>query len=136
MTFVGTVEKIKGKTVVVRTKRPASCEHCPTSSVCNKKEIRMNVPNSVGAKVGNTVRVQVENDNSALGVLAYMFLTPLLIFALGYALYLIYGWLIVCAVVLLVPYYFGLRYFNRTFKTKSYILEILPDGYEEENCNM
>ena len=44
MTVVGTVEKIKGNTVVVRTKRPASCEHCPTASVCNKKEIRMNVP--------------------------------------------------------------------------------------------
>ena len=75
MTVVGTVEKIKGNTVVVRTKRPASCEHCPTASVCNKKEIRMNVPNTVDAKIGDTVRVYIENDGSALGVLAYMFNT-------------------------------------------------------------
>lgn len=60
MTVVGTVEKIKGNTVVVRTKRPASCEHCPTASVCNKKEIRMNIPNTVDAKIGDTVRVYIE----------------------------------------------------------------------------
>ena len=90
MTVVGTVEKIKGNTVVVRTKRPASCEHCPTASVCNKKEIRMNVPNTVDAKIGDTVRVYIENDGSALGVLAYMFLTPLLILAAGYALFLLH----------------------------------------------
>ena len=72
MTVVGTVEKIKGNTVVVRTKRPASCEHCPTASVCNKKEIRMNVPNTVGAKIGDTVRVYIENDGSALWRICFL----------------------------------------------------------------
>lgn len=135
MTVVGTVEKIKGNTVVVRTKRPASCEHCPTASVCNKKEIRMNIPNTVGAKIGDTVRVYIENDGSALGVLAYMFLTPLLILAAGYALFLLHRWLVLFAIALLIPYYIGLRFFNKSFGTKAYISDILPDGYNDELCN-
>ena len=120
MTVVGTVEKIKGNTVVVRTKRPASCEHCP---------------NTVDAKIGDTVRVYIENDGSALGVLAYMFLTPLLILAAGYALFLLHRWLVIFAIALLIPYYIGLRFFNKFFGTKAYISEILPDGYNDELCN-
>ena len=134
MTVTGTVIKVKGKTVTVKTCRPASCEHCPTASVCNKKETRLNVLNTVGASVGNTVRVRVENDNAALGVLAYMFLTPLLILAIGYIFFLINIWLTVVAVALIAPYYLGLRYFNRVFRTKAYTEEILPDGYTEDIC--
>lgn len=134
MTVTGTVIKVKGKTVTVKTSRPASCEHCPTASVCNKKETRLNVLNTVGASVGNTVRVRVENDNAALGVLAYMFLTPLLILAIGYIFSLINIWLTVVAVALIAPYYLGLRYFNRVFRTKAYTEEILPDGYTEDAC--
>lgn len=134
MTVIGTVEKLKGKAVTVKTKRPSSCEHCPTASVCNKKEIRINVLNTVDAKVGDTVRVHIENDNSALGVLAYMFLTPLLIFAIGYVLFCLNPWLVLIAVVLFVPYYLGLRHFNRSFKTKAYTEGILPDGYVFEFC--
>ena len=103
MTVTGTVIKVKGKTVTVKTSRPTSCEHCPTASVCNKKETRLNVLNTVGASVGNTVRVRVENDNAALGVLAYTFLTPLLILAIAYIFFLLNRWMTGGAVALRGP---------------------------------
>ena len=58
-----------------------------------------------------------------------------LILAAGYALFLLRNWLVIFAIAMLIPYYIGLRFFNKSFGTKAYISEILPDGYNDELCN-
>lgn len=135
MQITGTVVKEKGQTVFVRTSRPKSCEHCASASVCNKKEMKITAVNTVGAKVGDNVSVIIENDSSALSVLAYMFLIPIILLFLGYFLFTVNPWLILIPIILIIPYYIGLKVFNKKFKTKAYTEKIIVEPTDNKCSN-
>ena len=122
MKVVGQVIRIKEPFAFVRSVRPASCEHCANSGICNKKEVDICAYNDIGAEKGDYVTVETHDDKTAPLILSYLFLTPIAILFLAYFLYTVFPWLALGAIPLTAVYYVILRKINDNHPIRARII--------------
>lgn len=124
MKVTGQVVKIKDRFAYVRSSRPESCEHCANSGICNKKDVEICAYNDIGAEKGDFVTVETNEDKTAPLILSYLFLTPIGILFLSYALYTIFPWLALTALPLTTIYYVILRRINKNHPVRARIVSL------------
>lgn len=124
MKVTGQVVKIKDRFAYVRSSRPESCEHCANSGICNKKDVEICAYNDIGAEKGDFVTVETNEDKTAPLILSYLFLTPIGILFLSYALYTVYPWLALAALPLTAIYYVILRKINKNHPVRARIVSL------------
>lgn len=130
MTICGEVIKIKGKTAVIKTARPASCEACSNAGLCNKKELQIEVNNNLNANIGNIVEVEMPEDKKAMGLLCYIFIIPVIILILSAWLFTLNTWYALVSIPLIIIYILLLRKFDRSHKNTNHINKIIEDKGE------
>ena len=131
MTVKGTIYKLSGNYAHVKTPRPKACESCSNYAICSGKDVDMKVLNSIGAKIGDTVEIEVSEDLRAIYIMAYIFLIPVAIIFIGYGLYMLNKWFLFALIPLVSAYAFGLNLLNKKFKLKSEIIRITEDDSVE-----
>lgn len=119
MRVIGQVIQEKDRFILVRSSRPASCEHCASSAICNKKEVEIRAYNDIGAEVGDWVAVETNEDRGALLIFGYIFLTPIAILFLSYYLYTLFPWLALASIPMLLGYWLILRKINKNHPVKA-----------------
>ncbi len=124
MKVTGQVVKIKDRFAYVRSSRPESCEHCANSGICNKKDVEICAYNDIDAEKGDFVTVETNEDKTAPLILSYLFLTPIGILFLSYALYTIFPWLALIALPLTAIYYVILRKINKNHPVRARIVSL------------
>ena len=122
MKITGCVVKTKEPFAYVLSSRPASCEHCANSGICNKKEVEICAYNDIGADVGDYVTVETNEDKTAPWILSYLFLTPIALLFLGYFLFTLSPWLTLASIPLLAGYYVILRKLNNSHPVRARII--------------
>lgn len=127
MIVKGTVYKISGNYAGVKTPRPQACESCSNYAICSEKDVDMRVFNGIGAKIGDTVEIEVSEDQRAIYIMAYIFLIPVALIFIGYWLYTISPLLLLSLIPMLAAYGIGLNIMNKKFKLKSEIIRITED---------
>lgn len=124
MTVTGIVYKLSGNYAQIKTPRPQACESCSNYSLCKGKDVDMKVFNSIGAKIGDHVEVDVCEDQRAIYIMAYLFLVPVALIFVGYALFTILVMLLFLLIPIVSAYFAGLYALNKRFKLKSEIIRI------------
>ena len=122
MRVTGEVVKIKDSFAYVEASRPASCEHCANSLICNKRNVEICAHNGIGAEVGDWVEVDTNEGKSAHLILAYLFLTPIFILLLASYLFTISPWLTAVAIPLTAVYYVILRKINKNHPVRARVV--------------
>lgn len=128
MIVKGTVYKISGSYANVKTPRPQSCESCSNYAICSGKDVDMKVFNGIGAKIGDTVEVEVSEDQRAIYIMAYIFLIPVALIFIGYWFYTLNNILLLGLVPMIAAYGIGLNFMNKKFKLKSEIIRITEES--------
>ena len=124
MQVCGEVVKIKNSLAYVRTARPTSCEGCANAGLCSKESVELTAINEVGAEVGDKVEIEADESRSAIWVIAYIFLIPIVILFVGTFLFSIFPWLSLICVPLLCIYFVGLKRMNHSWKPANRIVTI------------
>ncbi len=127
MKVCGEVIKIKNGLAFVRTARPASCDGCANAGLCSKESVELTAINEVGADVGDRVEVETDDSRSAIWIIAYVFLIPIVILFIGTFLFSVFPWLSLVCLPLLCIYFVGLRRINSSWKPTNRIVAI-KDG--------
>ncbi|MBQ2881034.1 MAG: SoxR reducing system RseC family protein [Clostridia bacterium] len=135
MIVKGNVYKLSGNYAHVKTPRPKACESCSNYSICSGKDVDMKVLNTIGAKIGDTVEVEISEDQRAIYIMAYIFLIPVALIFIGYGLYTISALCLFALIPMIVAYAIGLYLLNKKFKLKSEIIQITEDSAPECNKN-
>ena len=80
----GIIEKVKKHKVTVRVQQTQSCEHCKSKASCNisKKEIMVELENTLQAKVGDQVELSVP-DGSVVTISMFVYLFPIIALLIG-----------------------------------------------------
>ena len=134
MIVKGNVYKLSGSYAHVRTPRPKACESCSNYAICSGKDVDMKVLNSIGAKFGDNVEIEVSEDQRARYIKAYIFLIPVALIFIGYGLYTLSPVSLLAMIPMIAAYVFGLYLLNKKFKLKSEIIRITDDSSVE--CNI
>ncbi len=127
MIVKGNVYKLSGNYAHVKTPRPKACESCSNYAICSGKDVDMKVLNSIGAKIGDTVEIEVSEDQRAIYIMAYIFLIPVALIFIGYGLYTISPYGLLALIPMIAAYALGLHLLNKKFKLKSEIIRITDD---------
>ncbi len=125
MKVCGEVIKIKNGLAYVRTARPSSCEGCANAGLCSKESVELTAINEVGADVGDRVEIDADDSRSAIWIIAYIFLIPIVILFIGTFLFSLFPWLSLICVPLLCIYFVGLRRMNASWKPTNRIVTIM-----------
>ncbi len=133
MIVKGNVYKISGNYAHVKTPRPKACESCSNYAICSGKDVDMKVLNSIGAKIGDTVEVEISEDKRVMYIMAYIFLIPIALIFIGYGLYTISVLGLLALMPMIAAYIIGLYLLNKKFNLKSEIIRITEDDSVE--CN-
>ncbi|MBQ7014537.1 MAG: SoxR reducing system RseC family protein [Clostridia bacterium] len=133
MIVKGNVYKISGNYAHVKTPRPKACESCSNYAICSGKDVDMKVLNSIGAKIGDTVEVEISEDKRVMYIMAYIFLIPIALIFIGYGLYTISVLGLLALMPMIAAYIIGLYLLNKKFNLKSEIIRITDDDSVE--CN-
>lgn len=134
MIVKGNVYKLSGNYAHVRTPRPKACESCSNYALCSGKDVDMKVLNPIGAKLGDTVEIEVSEDQRAIYIMAYIFLIPVAMIFIGYGLYTLAPLCLLALIPMVAAYAIGLYLLNKKFKLKSEIIRIIDDSSVE--CNI
>ena len=132
MRVTGKVVKIEENLAFVEASRPASCEHCANSALCNKRNVEIHAHNDIGAEVGDWVEVETNEGKDAYRILAYIFLTPIAILLLACYLFTISPWLTLIALPLTAIYYVILRKINANHPIRA---RIVAPATEPQSCS-
>lgn len=124
MKVCGEVVKIKNELAYVRTGRPSSCEGCANAGLCNKESVEIIAINDLGATVGDAVEVECDESRTAIHVIAYIFLVPVVILFLGVFLFSLFPWLAFVCLPLLCIYFVILRKLNASWRPVNKIVAI------------
>ena len=127
MIVKGNVYKLSGNYAHVKTPRPKACESCSNYSICSGKDVDMKVLNNLGAKIGDTVEVEISEDQRAIYIMAYIFMIPVALIFIGYGLYTISTLCLLTLIPMIAAYAIGLYMLNKKFKLKSEIIRITED---------
>lgn len=127
MIVKGNVYKLSGNYAHVKTPRPKACESCSNYAICSGKDVDMKVLNSINAKIGDTVEIEVSEDQRAIYIMAYIFLIPVALIFIGYGLYTIDPLCLLALIPMIAAYAIGLHMLNKKFKLKSEIIRITDD---------
>ena len=133
MIVKGNVYKISGNYAHVKTPRPKACESCSNYAICSGKDVDMKVLNSIGAKIGDTVEVEISEDKRVMYIMAYIFLIPIALIFIGYGLYTISVFGLLALIPMIAAYIIGLYLLNKKFNLKSEIIRITEEDSVE--CN-
>ncbi len=123
----GIVKAIKDKqTLMVSIISTSACNHCSSKEACTmtlseskEKEVEVYVHNADNYKIGQSVIVVMKQSTGTVAVILG-YVVPL--FLLLTAVFTVYGitsneaWSGVAGIVILVPYYFTLYFFNSHIK--------------------
>lgn len=124
----GIVKLIKDKhTLVISIISTSACNHCSSKEACTmslgseakEKEVEINVENADDFKIGQSVTVVMKQSTGTKAVVLG-YIVPLLLLLL--AVFLVYGiskneaWAGLSGIIILVPYYFILYFFNAQIK--------------------
>lgn len=131
MIVKGNVYKISGNYAHVKTPRPKACESCSNYALCSGKDVDMKVLNNIGAKIGDTVEIEVSEDQRAIYIMAYIFLLPVAMIFIGYGLYTIAPLCLLALIPMVAAYALGLHLLNKKFKLKSEIIRITDEDITE-----
>ena len=129
----GEIVRIKDKIAFVRAQRSEACTHCANSGLCNKTEVNVCAHNDIGASVGDYVTVETNEDRAAIGIFAYLFLTPLAILFLSYCLFTVTPWLALAAIPKLIAYWVILRKINKSHPVRA---RIIARALPPEDCSV
>jgi positive regulator of sigma E activity len=127
MEVTGFVVNIKDNIAFVKTKRPEACDHCASAEACQEKNVEMSVINSMDAKVGDKVVIDVNQDLKSYLLIGYIFIVPLIVLFLTIYLYSIYNLLALVCLPLCVIYFIYLKVLNSKYKNTSNIIKIIKD---------
>jgi positive regulator of sigma E activity len=131
MRVTGKVVKIDGSYAFIEASRPASCEHCANSGLCNKRNVEIQAHNDIGAEAGDWVEVETNEGKEAHLILAYLFLTPIAILLLASFLFTVSPWLTLTALPLTAIYYVILRKINKNHPVRA---RITGPAAEPQSC--
>lgn len=131
MIVTGTVYKITGNYVHIKTPRPTACENCSNYALCSGKDVKMQVLNTVSAKIGDSVEVSVNEDNRIIYIMSYLFLLPIAVIFAGYGLYTISPFALLILIPIIFFYFFGLYYINKKFNFKAETIRIIDSSETE-----
>ena len=135
MIVKGNVYKISGNYAHIKTPRPKACESCSNYAICSGKDVDMKVLNKIGAKIGDTVEVEISEDARAIYIMAYIFLIPVALIFIGYGLYSISPLCLLILIPMIAAYCIGLYLLNKKFNLKSEIIRISEDDSLECSKN-
>lgn len=85
MEHVGEVYEVNNGTAKIKVKRHSSCTSCGGCGILTAggdKEVSMEVPNPIGAKVGEIVRISVETDKVILASLI-VYVLPVIVLVIA-----------------------------------------------------
>lgn len=135
VTHEGVVSRISSTGIVVSLKGNISCEGCKAKSACgvsesNDKEIEI-FENFQNYQLNDSVQVVLQKELGLKAVFwAYIFPFILMMCILLIATPFVAEWLAgVFSILILVPYYFLLHFFNDSFK-KAFKVSILKNNFE------
>lgn len=114
----GTVRRLDGEFAKVVIKRQTACgENCANCGGCLEKYNEITAKNSIGATVGDTVVIEME-DKTVLSAAFWVYIFPLIIFFAGYGVFYMLKVSEILSVVLSVLLS-GLFYIFLYFKDKK-----------------
>jgi len=147
MTEYGLVVKIEDKTAFVRFMRSSACGKCKACGMLStQNEIFVEVPNDIGARVGEYVEVSIVM-KKAIKASAIAYLFPLIMLFAG----MLFGWLLtdvwhifanrdllmaICALIFVVSSFFLLKIasplYNKTVRRVYTMVGIKQDNNKEK----
>lgn len=130
MEIVGTVVSVNGNMATVAVRRMSSCgENCANcSGVCETTTTKSTAQNTVGAKVGDTVKIE-SNSTDVLRAAFALYVVPVLV-AIVMAV-ITYGikmhdiWVILISVASFFGAFVVIKRFEKRLVPKAYITKIL-----------
>ena len=128
MQRTGTVRELNADFAKVVIKRQTACgENCANCGGCSEKYNEITAKNSIGALVGDTVVVEME-DKTVLSAAFWVYIFPLIIFFVGYGMLFLIGvseLLSVIAGIFLVGVFYVFLYFKDKKDSLKYIHRIV-----------